>query len=87
MGAAAVVYLMMALGLEYFVFTNAEAKSLTLLIVNGALLGFLAFGIFDFTNRALLEHYPWPMVFVDVAWGTFLFAVTTFASYAIRKFF
>jgi uncharacterized membrane protein len=41
----------------------------------GALLGFVVYGVYDFTNLATLRHYPVKLAIVDVAWGTFASAL------------
>ena len=49
-----------------------------------ALLGFTMYGVFDLTNRAILEHYPMPMVVVDMMWGTLLFMITAGVNHEVR---
>lgn len=43
----------------------------------GALYGFTVYAVYDLTNRATLAHWPLKLVAVDIAWGSFLFAVVT----------
>lgn len=43
----------------------------------GAVLGFSAYGAYDFTNHATLAKWPLVVTAVDLAWGTF---ATTVAS-------
>lgn len=87
LGVAAMVYLLMALALEYFVFSAQLSGSTWSLAFKGAFLGFALYGVFDLTNRALLAHYPWPMVIVDMAWGTALFFTVTLISSYLRSVF
>lgn len=67
--AAAVVVLAVSPALK------AEALSTALLL--GAVLGFAAYGTYDFTNLATLRNWPVLVTAVDIAWGTF---VTAFAA-------
>lgn len=43
-------------------------------VVRAALVGLVAYGVYDLTNRATLRHWPLKLVVVDVAWGTFVSA-------------
>lgn len=43
-------------------------------LLNGAILGALAYGTYEFTNKATLKGWSWSMVAVDVTWGTVLTA-------------
>ena len=45
-------------------------------IVLGALFGFFAYATYDTTNLATLRGWPIAMVVVDIAWGTFLTAIS-----------
>ncbi len=83
--AAILVYILMSIGLYYFVFALKAPNSLYVALVRGGFLGFIVFGIFDFTNRAILKHYPWEMVLVDIIWGTILFSVISGVLYYINS--
>lgn len=41
---------------------------------NGAILGFVAYGTFGFTNLAVLEAWTLPLVLIDLVWGVVLTA-------------
>ena len=38
-------------------------------VMNGALLGALAYATYDLTNQATLKTWPWQLTLVDIAWG------------------
>ncbi|MDR7333475.1 DUF2177 family protein [Roseateles asaccharophilus] len=40
-------------------------------VARAALVGLVAYGVYDLTNRATLRHWPPKLALVDVAWGTF----------------
>ncbi len=44
--------------------------------LTGGFLGLTAYGTYDLTNLATLKGFPVRLVFVDMAWGTFLSAAT-----------
>ena len=87
-GAAAIVYLLMAASLIYFVLPRVSRDQSLLVAAGwGALMGLCVYGVFDFTNYAILKDYPLSMVLVDMSWGTFLYAVTTAAVKFLRDQF
>lgn len=45
-------------------------------LLNGAILGAIAYGTYEFTNKATLKGWDWSMVMTDWAWGTVLTGVT-----------
>ncbi|MFA9229466.1 MAG: DUF2177 family protein [Microgenomates group bacterium] len=51
----------------------------TAALINGALLGLMAYGTYEFTNYATLRDWSMVQVAVDTAWGT---ALTGFAAWA-----
>ncbi len=81
------VYLLMAVAVEVFLFQNASIRTAKEYVLYGALLGLVVYGVFDGTNRAIIENYPLPMVLVDVAWGTFLFAAIAYVNFELRRRF
>lgn len=44
--------------------------------LTGGILGLTAYGTYDLTNLATLKGFPVRLVFVDMAWGTFLSAAS-----------
>lgn len=75
---AILFYALYAFGIVYFVLTPAlEAKSWSLALTRGALLGLLAYAAYDLTNQATLAKWPLVITAVDLAWGTFVTAVVS----------
>ena len=70
-----ITYLIMSFGLFYFVL-NTD-KDLKQKIISSALLGFTVYGVFDFTNMAIIEKWKYKQTLIDVIWGTILFTITT----------
>ena len=52
----------------------------------GALLGFVVYATYDFTNYATLKDWTLVMTFTDIAWGTVLCGVATLAARSVRDF-
>lgn len=85
---AGIFYLFYVIGLVYFaVMPAVSAGSLLTSLLNGALLGLLAYGTYDMTNLATLKGWSLQVSLVDMAWGTFLSAIAAAAGYlAVSRF-
>lgn len=81
---AFLVYVLMALLIEIFITSNKSIVTGQQYLIFGALLGFMVFGVFDLTNRAVIDQYPLAFVIVDMCWGTFLFGAVSFLSFFIK---
>lgn len=82
LGVAAVFYVIYIAGIVYFAVTPAlHGGGMTKALMNGALLGFLAYATYDATNLATLKGYPAAVAVVDVVWGTFLTGTAAAAGY------
>ena len=86
--AAGIFYLFYVVGLVYFaVMPAVSAGSILTAVINGALLGLLAYGTYDMTNLATLKGWSLQMSLVDMAWGAFLTATAAAAGYlAVSRF-
>ena len=82
---AVLCYILMGLSLEIFVFRNASVQGLKITLMYGFFLGFVVFGVFDLTNRAIIDNYPLQMVVVDMGWGSFLFTATSFIVFQLQS--
>jgi uncharacterized membrane protein len=86
LGVAAGFYLFYVAGVLYFaVMPGLKAESLGLAALNGAILGFLAYGTYEATNMATLRGWSWAMVATDVTWGTFLTMITAVIGYLVAR--
>ncbi len=85
---AAVFYLGYVAGVVYFAIAPALAGGgMTRALLNGALLGLIAYGTYDATNLATLRGYSAQLALVDVVWGTCLSATAAGAGYwAAQRF-
>ena len=72
-GPAGVFYLFYIGGLLWFVSLPALREgNVGQAFLNGALLGAMAYGTYEFTNYATLRDWAPRMVALDLAWGTVL---------------
>jgi len=77
LGAAAGFYALYVAGVLYFAVAPAvSGESWRVAALNGAIIGFLAYGTYEATNLATLKGWSYEMLTVDVAWGTALTALT-----------
>jgi uncharacterized membrane protein len=73
LGAAVTFYLFYVVGVLYFVsIPSLNANAPVEALVNGVILGALAYGTYEFTNYATLKGWSWQMVAADVTWGMLL---------------
>lgn len=71
-GGAAMVYLLLVIGLYYFIIRPGRSA------LEAGLLGLVIYGTFDFTNYAMLKNYDIAIGIMDTMWGAILFAITTY---------
>jgi uncharacterized membrane protein len=73
---AILFYLLFVVGILIFVSGSSDATWQSTLLY-GALFGFFCYATFELTSLSLLRHWTWPVVMVDVSWGTFVTAVSS----------
>lgn len=74
-GPAAVFYAAYIAGLIWLICWPA-LKSGGGVWVSAAVLGFMAYGTYEFTSYAVMRDWHWSMVAVDLSWGTVLTATS-----------
>ncbi len=79
--AGLLFYIFAGVAYEYFVKPLSKNKEEA--FKNGAMMGFLLYMTFDFTNKAIFKNYKWDYAIYDIIWGTILFA---FVSYFVYKY-
>src|SRR6186713_2083598 len=67
--AAAVVYILLALGMVFFVAPQVENASLVKRFAYGFLYGVIIYGVYEATNYTLLKDWPLAVFAADVVWG------------------
>ena len=80
---ALIAYFFLALALSVFSIPNIRNTNiLGDSIYYGGILGLVIYGIFDFTNLALLQNYNLRIGIIDTLWGGILLAT---CSYIVKK--
>ena len=74
-------YILMAILLNYFIISANKPS------FDAFILGFCAYGIFDFTNMAIFKKYNLKTAIIDTLWGAILFFIVTTLTYALKKGF
>ncbi|TCO71898.1 DUF2177 family protein [Rhodovulum euryhalinum] len=88
LGAAAAFYLAYVAGVVYLVSRPALiAGDATQALVQGAILGALAYGTYEFTNWATLRNWSVVQVMVDTTWGAVLTGVSAWAGVMVARVF
>lgn len=83
-----IVYILLAIGITFFVMPLVANTSLLNTALIGALFGLVLYGIYDFTNYAVIANYSLKLLIVDIIWGTFLCGgVTVIIKSLITKLF
>ncbi|UZE51725.1 DUF2177 family protein [Rhodopseudomonas sp. P2A-2r] len=72
---AILFYLLYIVGILVFVSGSPDATWQSTLLY-GALFGFFCYATFELTSLSLLKHWTWPVVLVDVTWGSFVTALS-----------
>ncbi|KIZ37677.1 MULTISPECIES: DUF2177 family protein [Rhodopseudomonas] len=67
---AILFYLLYVVGIVIFVNGSSDATWQSALLY-GALFGLFCYATFELTALALLKHWTWPVVMVDISWGAF----------------
>ena len=79
---AILFYALYVFGIVWFAVVPAlTAGPWTTALLNGALLGLVAYGTYDLTNQATLAKWSTIITIVDLCWGTFLTALAATAGY------
>ncbi len=85
--AAAAVYIALSIGIVHLALPRAGVETSWLATFGvGALLGFVIYATYDFTNHSTLNHWPLALLAVDIAWGTFLCGLVTVICRWVRDF-
>ena len=81
---AAVAYALMVVGLNMFVLPNIrKGYEMEDSLKYGFTFGVVVYGIFDFTNAAVLKDWDMKLALIDVLWGGTVYFL---ASYLSTKF-
>ena len=86
MGPALVFYLLYIAAMVWFAVRPGIALGVPHAVLNGALLGGIAYATYDLTNQATLKVWPVHVTLVDIAWGASATALACgIAAFAVRQ--
>jgi uncharacterized membrane protein len=73
LGPAALFYIIHISGLAYLALVPAlRERSTKRAAINGAVLGFVAYGCYEMTSWTIMRDWHIELVLIDMAWGTFI---------------
>lgn len=82
MTAAVIFYLISIGGIVFLAIVPAlKEAAWTRALLNGAVLGFVAYATYDLTNQATLSVWSTRLTIIDLCWGTTLTAVASVGRY------
>ncbi|MRX06598.1 DUF2177 family protein [Pseudoduganella sp. FT25W] len=85
-GSAAAFYLLYAAGAVFLaVAPGLRAVSWQTAMLNGVVLGLIAYGTYDLTNYSILKAWPLGLALVDIAWGVLLTALASAAGWYVAN--
>lgn len=85
---AIVFYLFYVGGVLWFVSLPALRAGVPVsALINGAIIGAMAYGTFEFTSYAILRDWSLQMVVVDVAWGAVLTGFSAWIGVTLTRAF
>lgn len=88
LGPAVAFYAAYIVGVLYFVSLPALAEGRPMqALVNGALIGLMCYGTYEFTNLATLRGWSYQQVALDTVWGGFLTGVAAWAGVTVTRWF
>ena len=82
MAAAGAFYVFYVVGIVWLAVLPAlDAGSARVALINGAVLGAVAYGTFTVTNFAVLKGWTTSLVVTDIAWGIVITAISAALGY------
>ena len=72
---AALIFYVGYVAITAYILSKIPSNTIAQSMITGALLGLLAYGTYELTNKAVIKDWSWQMVVVDMIWGTTLTAV------------
>jgi uncharacterized membrane protein len=79
--AAAITYIFLIYGLNYFIIQRKKS------VAEAATLGFVIYGVYEFTNLSIIKNWHIFTAIIDTTWGAILFGLTTAIVYKIKNIF
>ena len=87
MGPALLFYACYISAMVWFAVRPGLAQGVPHAVLNGALLGAIAYATYDLTNLATVKDWPILITVIDLAWGSAVSGVTALLSFLIIRRF
>lgn len=71
-------YLLMVIGLVYFVLPNIRKDSIEDCFKYGFLFGIILYGVYDFTAAAVIKNWKIDTAIADILWGGTVFFISSY---------
>lgn len=71
-------WFLLALGVNYFVLQPNQSKQDV--VIRGAIFGFIVYGVYNGTLRAIFTNYDMVTFMSDLMWGTFATSIVSLAT-------
>lgn len=85
--ATFIVYLCLVFQLYYFILKNIETyTSLYQLVLDSFIMGFTTYGVYEFTNKAIIKKWTYEATLYDTLWGGILYSLTSIGFFYYNKF-
>jgi len=79
-------YFFLILGLYFFIFRTLDSKkSWKSQIFKAFILGIVIYGVYEFTNMAIIEKWTMNLVIIDTIWGGLLFSIITYIALLMQQ--
>ena len=76
--AAGLAYLILTIGLYYFIIRTQKP------VIEAMLIGWFVYFVYELTNKAIISNWNWSTVIVDGLWGGISFGLTTWLFYYVK---
>ena len=76
--AAVFAYILLIIGLYWFIIKENRG------LLDAFILGFVIYGVYEGTTKALLKNWNYKTMVIDTLWGGTLMALTTLIVYRLR---
>jgi len=80
---AALSYFCLVIGVYWFGYRNIDPDNVWQSALGAGLFGFVGYGLFDFTNMAIMDKWVLGPALIDVAWGGILCYTTVVGTHFV----
>lgn len=72
-------YVLMVIGMVVFVTPNVTDRKFQTSLMYGGVFGLVVYGVYDFTNAAVIKNWNISIALLDVLWGVFVYTAAAYA--------